>query len=242
MYDFLDKIGLKTALEAIKVKFPTSLPADGGNADKANAIVDYADANRIVKLGYAGQGLAPSQVMQFAAYTESTGDEVKIKDVSVENVKKVLGFWTGSDLSDANDAPEGISFAPMTGCANAPFDFWATILTLGGDVNSNYRQQIAFPWGRTDSYIMPRYRVKDSGVWEGWRTCGDIKPYITGNASVKAGSSVCNSEHGFIPSSVLFWETKTANNVYAAASFDSMSFTVNFLSDVDKNIKFIIFK
>ena len=33
MYDFLDKIGLKTALEQIKVKFPSSLPANGGNAD-----------------------------------------------------------------------------------------------------------------------------------------------------------------------------------------------------------------
>lgn len=35
MYDFLDKIGLKTALEQIKAKFPSSLPANGGNADYA---------------------------------------------------------------------------------------------------------------------------------------------------------------------------------------------------------------
>ena len=33
MYDFLDKIGLKAVLEAIKGKMPTSLPANGGNAD-----------------------------------------------------------------------------------------------------------------------------------------------------------------------------------------------------------------
>lgn len=33
MFDFLDKAGLKAALEAIKAKFPTSLPANGGNAD-----------------------------------------------------------------------------------------------------------------------------------------------------------------------------------------------------------------
>lgn len=33
MYDFLDKIGLKAVLEAIKGKIPTSLPANGGNAD-----------------------------------------------------------------------------------------------------------------------------------------------------------------------------------------------------------------
>ena len=33
MYDSLDKIGLKAVLEAIKGKIPTSLPANGGNAD-----------------------------------------------------------------------------------------------------------------------------------------------------------------------------------------------------------------
>ena len=33
MYDSLNKIGLKTVLEAIKDKMPTSLPANGGNAD-----------------------------------------------------------------------------------------------------------------------------------------------------------------------------------------------------------------
>ena len=33
MFDFLDKIGLKAVLEAIKGKIPTSLPANGGNAD-----------------------------------------------------------------------------------------------------------------------------------------------------------------------------------------------------------------
>lgn len=35
MYDFLDKIGLKAVLEQIKAKFPSSLPANGGNADYA---------------------------------------------------------------------------------------------------------------------------------------------------------------------------------------------------------------
>lgn len=33
MYNFLDKIGLKAVLEAIKGNIPSSLPANGGNAD-----------------------------------------------------------------------------------------------------------------------------------------------------------------------------------------------------------------
>ena len=38
MFDFLDKIGLKAVLEAIKGKMPTSLPANGGNADTVNSL------------------------------------------------------------------------------------------------------------------------------------------------------------------------------------------------------------
>ena len=36
MYDFLNKIGLKIMLEAVKAKFPETLPASGGNADYAD--------------------------------------------------------------------------------------------------------------------------------------------------------------------------------------------------------------
>lgn len=38
MFDFLDKIGLKAVLEAIKGKMPTSLPANGGNADTVDGL------------------------------------------------------------------------------------------------------------------------------------------------------------------------------------------------------------
>lgn len=52
MYDFLDKIGLKAVLEAIKGKMPTSLPANGGNADtvggkSASDFVGALTANQI---------------------------------------------------------------------------------------------------------------------------------------------------------------------------------------------------
>lgn len=44
MYDSLDKIGLKAVLEAVKGKIPTSLPANGGNADT----VDGKHANDFI--------------------------------------------------------------------------------------------------------------------------------------------------------------------------------------------------
>lgn len=46
MFDFLDKTGLKTVLEQIKAKFPSSLPADGGNADTVDGkhAADFVEA------------------------------------------------------------------------------------------------------------------------------------------------------------------------------------------------------
>lgn len=217
-----------------------SLPANGGNADKANVIADYENPDRITKIGWTGESLTPSQVHSFSVFTDLSPSEAKIKDISIENVKKVLGLQSDVDLSDVNDAPYGVSYAPMTGCANAPFDFWTTILTLGGTANTNYKQQIAFPWGTENSKIMPKYRVMDSGVWKDWRTCGDIKPYITGDATVAANSSVCASEHGFIPSAVFWWENNGA--VYSATSFDTTSFNMAIAASGDRIINYIIFK
>ena len=56
MYDFLDKIGLKAVLEAIKGKMPTSLPANGGNADyAANADkLDGLHADDFIKANSGG--------------------------------------------------------------------------------------------------------------------------------------------------------------------------------------------
>lgn len=206
--------------------------ADGGNADKTNAIVDYAEANRITKIGWTGESLTPSQVHSFPAFTELIGNEAKIKDISIENVKKVLGIQSDVTLSDVNDAPYGVSYAPRASdCVNAPFDFWSTILTLGGTANTAYRQQIAFPWDTENSKIMPKYRVMDSGVWKDWRTCGDIKPYITGTASKinNAGvvtSGYFNTYHGFIPSAVFYFHP-VDHTVFTADGFDANGFYSN---------------
>ena len=51
MFDFLDKTGLKTVLEQIKAKFPSSLPANGGNADTVGG-KSADDFAQIIDFGY----------------------------------------------------------------------------------------------------------------------------------------------------------------------------------------------
>ena len=70
--------------------FPSSLPASGGTA---NAIYDYNDGTRSIKVGFAGAGLTTSNLNYIAGYTDSG---TKIKDVS----KDVLKSWLGAMVPD----------------------------------------------------------------------------------------------------------------------------------------------
>ena len=63
-----------------------------------------------------------------------------------------------------NDAPPGFS-AWYGDCVNAPFTFWASILTIA--IYTGYSQQIAFPWSNGENRIA--YRVKDGGTWYQWQ-------------------------------------------------------------------------
>ena len=66
MYDFLDKIGLKAVLEAIKGKMPTSLPANGGNADYAT---NAGNAETVDNVHVSCTNDAISNSNWFAAFT-----------------------------------------------------------------------------------------------------------------------------------------------------------------------------
>ena len=70
--------------------FPTSLPANGGTADKAVEVVDYANTLGTVKVGYAGPTVPKDNLLSLAGYTERINNSVKIKDVAKEDVKKWL--------------------------------------------------------------------------------------------------------------------------------------------------------
>lgn len=86
-----DQVGLgnvdNTADANKSVKYATS----AGNADSAttsNGVKDYNDANRTIKIGFAGAGLTAENLNYVAGYTDNG---TKIKDVS----KDVLKSWIG---------------------------------------------------------------------------------------------------------------------------------------------------
>lgn len=82
MYDFLDKIGLKAVLEAIKGKMPTSLPANGGNADTVNNHTVNTDVPSSAKFTDT----------TYSAATQSTNGLMSAADK-----KKLDGIATGAN-------------------------------------------------------------------------------------------------------------------------------------------------
>lgn len=58
------------------------------SADSSNGVKDYNDANRTIKIGYAGAGLTKDNLSHIAGYTDNG---TKIKDVN----KDVLKSWIG---------------------------------------------------------------------------------------------------------------------------------------------------
>ena len=118
MYDFLDKIGLKTLLEQIKAKFPSSLPASGGNADyAANAgNADMLDGHHEDYFAKASNPTIDGEIQIVRSGNTTTKDlifgwedtiRVRNQDVNAENttytdlIVTPLGLFTERMLNGA---------------------------------------------------------------------------------------------------------------------------------------------
>ena len=65
------------------------------------------------------------------------------------------------------------------------------------------------------------------------------KPYITGDATVNANSNVCVSNHGFTPSSIIWWDGSLSG---VAVSFSDTQFVMDKTSSVNRMVNYLIFK
>ena len=67
----------------------------------------------------------------------------------------------------------------------------------------------------------------------------DNKPYISGSATVAANNTTCVSNHGFLPSAIIWWD---GNSSGVAVSFNDTQFAINNTSAVGRTINYLIFK
>ena len=255
MYDFLDKIGLKTVLEAIKGKMPTSLPANGGNADYAT------------KAGNA------DTVNGRRAYRISTLDEnANLFDANAENINDAYLQWDGSkyfklrtfgenltavDYATNADTLDGLHADDFVNAATniiqipSNVDVPAWILANG----KRYQQymtnngntgmanipndSVDWVWYWFDGtniiareWATGRYYICDvvNGGFSGWKDIytSRYKPYVKGVVSLDSNGKA-NVSFGFDPSFVLYEPTSPKSgiddSVYSATTFDATGFT-----------------
>lgn len=204
IYGF-NRDNLTEMVRQILTEIPSSLPANGGNADTVGG--------------------------------KSADDFIRRYGAELLTVEYVSKAAMDSDYKGVvnSDVAANIGLDGSKSC-------WWHIIGLKNLNNDGYGTQIAIPLFPTTSMQNPKYRTSAGTVFQSWIDVytGSNKPYIVGDATVKANSSICVPEHGFIPSAVFWWENLMY--VYAAASFDSTSFTINSSSNVDRNINYIIFK
>lgn len=97
----------------------------------------------------------------------------------------------------------------------------------------------------TDLIVTPDGIYTESltnGVIHGRTKIESGKPYITGSATVAAHSNVCITNHGFMPSAVIWWENSGGREIRSASSFDTTSFNPSVIDTSERVLNYIIFK
>lgn len=143
MYDFLNKIGLKAVLEAVKGKIPTSLPANGGNADTVDrkhaedfiyprAMLSNVDLNTILypcsALTYGDcTNIPPVESWgTLLCYSGGTGSHVQLWVSALDSVmyKRHYDGARWSDWTEISTTPIRSVEVGGTTDANGNFTIW----------------------------------------------------------------------------------------------------------------------
>ena len=206
MYDSLDKIGLKAVLEAIKSKIPTSLPANGGNADTVG-----------------GKSASDFVLALTEAQTVNTRilipDNVDVVDWLINNAKSGTLYFRTQYSSGQSNLPLGTNN-------------WAWFMFDG----NRFFARVMVSDSSTRDFLLNKVNL--IGGWKEIYTSAN-KPYVKGSATAAANSNVCVSNHGFIPSAIIWWDGEASG---VSASFDDTQFTINKINTYDRTIGYLIFK
>lgn len=204
-----------------------------------NALVvaqNYADSP--FKVG--GKG---GEIPDLSAYAKKTDvPNIKVNAaVDADNVGGKLPdkiFYENGMSSDLDSATESGCYAASPDALNVPYSMWWLVDTM--NYNGQFIVQKAHTIGDTSttvSYI----RNYANNAWSGWTemyTSGN-KPYVTGSATVAADSQICVTNHGFIPTAVIWWDNGISS---FSLSFDDKQFAIDAISNVDKTIYYLILK
>ena len=243
---------------AKKTDIPTELPANGGNADTVGDL----DAYHMGTTTYAGAHYPPEQFPVYCQYNvyndnrfafvidnsfqpnskyevrcdyaANSGNADTLGKKSISDFIYAHGYYTGN-VDDIQYPYSGI-IINATGTPPQA-SVWGTMLCYGGGTGS-YAQV----WVTNDDNATMFVRHFNGNRWTEWSEiyASGNKPYITGSATVAANSQICVTNHGFIPSAVIWWESAGLSGI--AVSFNETQFNTNIISTDARTVNYLIFK
>ena len=202
---------------AKKTDIPTELPANGGNADYATVAHDTQLFNG----------------KPYSNYVNCLGI-LQVDDWSTAS-EDVYGYINDSTHKLCYE----VSISPLVSeFVGLPHNMWWHIKYYAYGYGNGFSCQTAFPVGFGG---VPYIRYSQEGVWSDWKefyTSGN-KPYITGSATVAANSTTCATNHGFMPSGVVWWDGNASG---VAVSFTETQFVIEQMSTSARTVNYLIFK
>ena len=128
-------------------------------------------------------------------------------------------FYDNGLTSDLDSATKSGCYAATPDTLNAPLSSWWLVDTVNFD--NQFIVQKAHAIGdaaNTVSYI----RNYVNNAWSDWTeiyTAGN-KPYVTGTATVEANTMVCVTNHGFMPSAAIYWNSSKFGMAISVSTTD----------------------
>ena len=182
-------------------------------------------------------------IPDLSAYAK-TADVPNIKVNSAVNSDTVGGkepekiFFDNGLTSDLDSATKSGCYAASPDTLNAPLSSWWLVDTVNFD--NQFIVQKAHAIGNTAntvSYI----RNYVNNAWSDWTemyTSGN-KPYVTGTATVEANTMVCVTNHGFMPSAAIYWNSSKFG---MAISVSTTDITTGWVASENTVLNYMIFK
>lgn len=171
-------------------------------------------------------------------------DVPNIKVNSAVNADTVGGkepekiFYDNGLTSDLDSATKSGCYAASPDTLNAPLSSWWLVDTVNFD--NQFIVQKAHAIGDTSttvSYI----RNYANGAWSDWTemyTSGN-KPYVTGSSTVTADTMVCVTNHGFMPSAAIYWNSSKFG---MAISVSTTDIATGWVASENTVLNYMIFK
>ena len=201
-----------------------------GTGNALVAAQNYADCP--FKVG--GKG---GEIPDLSAYAKKT-DVPNIKVNEAVNADTLDGHHEDYFAKSTNPSIEGNIYLLRSGNATTKgfiFAWEETVRIRNEDPNAENTTY-------TDLIVTPDGIYTESttnGVIKGRTKIESGKPYVTGSATVAANTNICESNHGFIPSAVIWWNSESSG---VAKPLSETQFIMDSVSTYERAINYMMFK